>query len=110
MSLLRRKHTIIPLTRMTLGEFDIQEPGGYRNVKTFPLHIKAGRDLHVRVRSDRPVDLAVSDQKGFCRSFQEGVMEGSLGPVHFPEKELAALVLGVFRGDRADLELEVWTE
>lgn len=110
MSLFRRKINLIPLTKVSLGEFDINELGGYCNVKTFRLDIKAGRDLHVRVTSDKPVDIAVSDQQGFCRCFQEGVTEGGLGPVPFLEKEVAALVLGVFRGDKANLELEAWME
>ncbi|MGE4274646.1 MAG: hypothetical protein AB7E27_01130 [Candidatus Methanomethylophilaceae archaeon] len=110
MSPFRRKTILIAPTHMTLGEFDIEEPGGYHNVKTLPLHIKAGRELHVRIRSDRPVDLAISDQNGLCRSFREGVTDGGLGPVHFPEKELVALVLGIFRGEKAELDLEAWME
>lgn len=110
MSLFRRKITLIQPTQISLGEFDVNEPGGYHNVKTFRLAIKAGRDLHVKVSSDKPIDLAISDQKGTCRSFQEGVTEGALGPIPFPEKEVVALVLGIFRGDKADLSLEVWME
>jgi len=110
MSLFRRKIILIPPTKISLGEFDVNEPGGYHNVKTFRLAIKAGRDLHVRVTADKPVDLAVSDNQGRCRSFQEGVTEGGLGPIPFPEKEVAALVVGVFRGDKAELQLEVWME
>ncbi len=110
MSLFRRKRVLMPPTKMSLGEFDIEEPGGYRNVKTFPLEVRAGRKLHVRVKSDRPLDLAISDEKGFCRSFAEGVTEGGLGPVDFPQREKVALVIGVFRGDMAELELEVWMD
>ena len=110
MSLFRRRINLIPLTKINLGEFDINEPGGYCNVKTFRLVIKAGRDLHVRVSSDKPVDLAVSDEQGRCRSFKEGVIEGELDPIPFPEKEVVALVLGVFRGDKAELQVEAWLE
>ena len=106
----RRKISLVPPTKVSLGEFDINEPGGYQNVKTFRLDIKAGRNLHVRVTSDKPIDIAVSDQQGFCRCFKEGVTDGGLGPVLFPEKDVAALVIGVFRGDKAELEIEAWTE
>ena len=95
---------------MTVGEFDIEADGAYRNVKSFPLTVKSGKDLFVSVDSDKPVDIAVSNEAGKCIGFKEGIQKDTFGPTHLKEKETLALVVGVFRGDLAKLKIEVWME
>jgi len=95
---------------MTVGEFDIEADGAYRNVKSFPLAVRSGKDLFVSVDSDKPVDIALSNEAGKCIGFKENVQKDTFGPTHLKNKETIALVVGVFRGDLAKLKIEVWME
>ena len=95
---------------MTIGEFDLEADGAYRNVKTFPLEVKAGKNLYVSLDSNFPVDLAISDGKGMCIGSKYEFTKGTFGPTLLKNKETLALVLGVFRGDLAKITLEVWME
>ncbi len=110
MAILRKRTAVIPVQTMTVGEFDPMLPGGYDNVKTFPLPVRKGRSLSVKVEADHPVDVAVSGPDGRVIRFEEGMTSGTLGPIVFEEKCTAALMIGVFRGDKSRLELEAWTE
>ena len=95
---------------MTIGEFDPTVDGAYCNVKTFPLEVKAGKDLYVSLDSDFPVDMAISNNKGMCIGSKYEFKSGTFGPTPLKNKETLALVLGVFRGDLAKVTLEVWME
>ncbi len=110
MAILRKRTPILPVQSITVGDFDPALPGGYDNVKTFPLSVRKGRSLSVRVEAEQPVDVAVSGPDGRILRFEEGMRSGTLGPIEFEEKCTAALVIGVFRGDKSRLELEAWTE
>ncbi len=110
MPILRKRSPVLSKRTVSIGDLDLSVPGGYDNVKTFPLKVRKGRGLTVRVDSDAPVDLAVSGPDGRVLDFKEGISSGTLGPIPFNESCTAALVLGVFRGDRAELELEAWQE
>ena len=99
-------HTILETT-VTVGEFDPSADGAYRNVKVFPLSVKKGR-LFVSVNSDAPVDIALSDGDGNCIKFMDSILCATIGPVGVPKKGTMALVAGVFRGDKAELNIRAW--
>ena len=105
-----KKVILIEHRTLTVGEFNININGAYDNVKTFPLEVKKGRKLFVSVRSDNGVDVSVVDAKGMNESFSEAVKDKVIGPLEISEKGTMALVLGVYRGDLAHVELEAWME
>jgi hypothetical protein len=90
----------------TIGEFDPTVDGAYRNVKTFPLSVKQG-DLFVSVESDKPVDIALSNEDGICIKFKNSILSDILGPVAV-KKGTVTLFAGVFRGDKAELRIKAW--
>ena len=105
-----KKVVLIEHQTLTIGEFNINIDGAYDNVKTFPLEVKKGRKLFVSVKSDNGVDVSVVDTKGMNGSFSEAVKDKLIGPIEVIEKGTMALVLGVYRGDLAHVELEAWME
>lgn len=105
-----KKVVLIEHQTLTIGEFNININGAYDNVKTFPLEVKKGRKLFVSVKSDNGVDVSVVDTKGMNESFSEAVKDKLIGPIEVIEKGTMALVLGVYRGDLAHVELEAWME
>ena len=105
-----KKTILIEHQTVTVGEFNININGAYDNVKTFPLEVKKGRKLFVSVKSDNGVDVSVVDTKGMNESFSEAVKDKLIGPIEVIEKGTMALVLGVYRGDLAHVELEAWME
>ena len=105
-----KKVVLIEHQSLTIGEFNININGAYDNVKTFPLEVKKGRKLFVSVKSDNGVDVSVVDTKGMNESFSEAVKDKLIGPLEIIEKGTMALVLGVYRGDLAHVELEAWME
>ena len=108
--LFNRKAVLIEHQELTVGEFNIDINGAYDNVKTFRLDVKKGRKLFVSVKSDNGVDVSVVDTKGMNESFSEAVKDKLIGPIGITEKGTMALILGVYRGDLAHVELEAWME
>ena len=94
-------------TSISIGEFDPSVDGAYRNVKTFPLNVKKG-ELFISVNSDKPVDIAVSNSDGICIKFKESILCDTIGPIETVKKETMALIVGTFRGDKAELRIEAW--
>lgn len=104
------KKTLVPKTEMTVGEFDITVDGAYRNVKTLPLEVRAGKKLFISITSDVPLDMALSDSDGKCIWFKDQVKGETIGPISLSRKETLALLMGVFRGDLAKVTVEVWMD
>lgn len=105
-----RKTVLIERQNLTVGEFNIEIDGAYDNIKTFRMDVKKGRKLFISIKSDTGVDVSVVDTKGMNRSFSEAVKEKTIGPIPIEEKGTMALILGVYRGDLAQVELEAWME
>ncbi|MCL2786276.1 MAG: hypothetical protein FWD81_03540 [Methanomassiliicoccaceae archaeon] len=105
-----RKGTVLLDISLSLGEFDPSADGAYRNVKSFPLDVRQGKRLFVSVDSDKPVDIALSNGEGICIKFKDSVIKDTIGPVDTVKKETFALVLGIFRGDKAELKVKAWME
>ncbi|MBO4552098.1 MAG: hypothetical protein J5673_02745 [Candidatus Methanomethylophilaceae archaeon] len=108
--LFNKKVVLVEHQELTVGEFNININGAYDNVKTFPLEVKKGRKLFVSVKSDNGVDVSIVDVKGMNESFSEAVKDKLIGPVAIEDKGTMALILGVYRGDLAHVELEAWME
>ncbi|MCL2712129.1 MAG: hypothetical protein FWD37_02480 [Methanomassiliicoccaceae archaeon] len=72
--------------------------------------MKKGKKLFVSIISDRPIDMAMSDSGGKCIKFKESILSDTIGPFELTKKETLTLFLGIFRGDKAEPEVKVWTE
>lgn len=105
-----RKVFLIENQSFTVGEFNPQTDGAYDNIRSFPMEVKKGHELYVFVRSDEGVDVSIVSVKGMNMSFSESVKDKTIGPLKIPEKGTMALVLGVYRGDLAHVEIEAWME
>ena len=109
MPLFGKKGTVLLESSFPLGEFDIEADGAYRNVKTFPLDVKQGKKLFVSVTSSSPVDAAISNGDGICIKFKDSILDDTLEAAVI-KKDVMTLVLGIFRGDKADVTVKAWTE
>jgi len=109
-SLFKRKVVLFSEKSLTVGEFDIDSDGAYRNVKTFPVDVKGGKDLYVSIKSDRPVDVDVVGIDGRSIKFKEAFLNGVIGPLETVGKGTMEVILGVYRGDLSNLEMEIWME
>jgi len=107
--LLSKKEILLDTT-LSLGEFDPHVPGAYRNVISYPLNAKQGKDLFVTVNANNPVDIALSDSDGICIKFKDSILSDTIGPIAVSKKGTVALVLGIYRGDTAELSVKAWTE
>lgn len=110
MALFEKKELIYGPERIKVGELDLTVDGGYRNVITIPLDVKPKRVITVKVVSDNPVDVVVANEKGAAIGHKEGVTDMTLGPFSTGKLKSMGVFLGVYPGDRAEAELEVWME
>ena len=110
MSLFKRKVVLFSEKSLTVGEFDINSDGAYRNVKTFPVDVKGGRSLFVSIKSDKPVDVDIVGIDGRSIRFKEAFLDGIIGPLETVGKGTMEIILGVYRGDLSNLEMEIWME
>ncbi len=111
MSLFSRKVVLIEETSFHMGEVDYTKASLYDNIRTYPLEVKAGKSIYVRVSSSNGVDVSIIDNAGMNVKFQEHVTsEIVMGPVPVKEKGMMAIILGVYAGDRTDVTFSVWME
>jgi len=111
MSLFNRdsRVNLLSKTRFVIGRFD-PEVVDYDNVRSFKFKVREGRNLHVRISSELPVDVAVFDSEGRVVASQTQVMNEEIEPVPFERNDNVLLVFGVYRGDMAEVEAEAWLE
>ena len=110
MALFSKKSVLLERQDFTIGEFDITVDGAYRNISTFPLKVKKGRNVFVSVKSDNGVDVSIVDVNGMNAKYAPAVKDAVMGPVHVRESGTMALVFGVYRGDLAHVTVEAWME
>jgi hypothetical protein len=108
--LFKRKQVVFEQEGILVGEFDPTEPSLFRNVVHIHINVKPKRLLYLHARSDRPVDVAVFNQTGNPIRHLDGITDGTLGPISTETWTEMSFVLGVFRGDKATADVEVWTE
>ena len=105
-----RKDILVEHQNLTVGEFNINIDGAYDNVRTFPLEVRKGKNVFVSVKSDNGVDVCVVGTDGMNQKFSAAAKDVTLGPIPVKEKGTMSLVLAVFRGDLAHVEVEAWME
>lgn len=110
MGLFKRKQVVFEQSGITVGEFDPSEPSLYKNVVHIHIDVKPKRLLYLRAVSDFPVDVAVFNQTGNPVRHLDGITDDTLGPISTESWSEMSFVLGVFRGDKATVDVEVWTE
>lgn len=104
------RETVYGPETVPVGEFDPTVDGCYRNVVTIALDVKPRRFLRVRVTSDHPVDVVVAREDRSSAGHKEGVMDATFGPYETGRSRSMGILLGVFRGDKANVTVEAWTD
>ena len=110
MALFTGKQKIFGPELISVGDFDPREDSCYRNIVVTQINVKPKRLLYLQVKSDFPVDVVVLNEGGRPVGHIFNVKEGDLGPISTETCNEMAFTLGVFRGDKAKVEVEVWTE
>ncbi len=110
MSFFEKRTAVFGPEDVRVGDFDPTADGLYRNVVTIPLDVKPKHVVYVKAKSDNPFDIVIARDNGSAVVHKEGNKDIQLGP--FPTEKAASMgvILGVFRGDKATVNLEVWME
>jgi len=104
------KEQIFKMERFALGEFDRSVDGFYKNVQTFSFGVKKKRAITVKISADVPVDVAVANEKGSSVTYKQSIKEGTVGPVPTEDNREMGLIVGIYKGDKATVSVEVWME
>jgi len=110
MAMFGEREQVFKAEGLTLGEFDPSAEGFYRNVQTFPIRVKKRKVIRISISSDAPVDVAVANEKGESVSYKQAVKEGTVGPVPTDGNKEMGIILGVYKGDKATVSIDVWME
>ncbi len=95
---------------MPIGEFDPTVDGFYRNVITIPLEVRPKRMLRVRVTSDNPVDVAIARGDNSSAGIKTGITDVTMGPYETGKFKSMGILIGIFKGDKATITVEAWTD
>lgn len=79
-------------------------------MKTFEFHVKKGKNIYIFIKSTGGIDACVVGIDGINKMFVESIKNEILGPIPTEGKGTMMLVLGVFCGDLANVEIEAWME
>ncbi len=104
------RETVFGPETVSVGDFDITVDGCYRNVVPIALDVKPRRMLRVRISSDHPVDVVIAREDRSSACHKEGVLEATFGPFETGKSRSMGVLLGVFRGDKASVTVEAWTD
>jgi len=110
MSLFEKRTAVFGPEDVRIGEFDPTADGLYRNVVTIPLDVKPKHVIYVKAKSDNPFDIVIAKENGSAVVHKEGNRDIQLGPFPTEKADSMGIILGVFRGDKATVNLEVWME
>ncbi len=110
MSLFDKKEQLYGPEIVSVGDLDLSVDGGYRNVVTISLDVKPKRKVYARVVSDFPVDVVVANDTGMAVGHKGGVRDALLGPFETGKLKSMGMLLGVYPGDKAKVNLDVWME
>ncbi|MDO5862339.1 MAG: hypothetical protein Q4Q58_06080 [Thermoplasmata archaeon] len=110
MSLFDKREQVYGPETLSVGDFDPTVDGCYRNVVTIPLTVRPRRVLRVKVSSDHPVDVVVAREDRSSAGHRDGVMEAVLGPFDTGKSSSMGILLGVYKGDKAKVTVEAWTD
>jgi hypothetical protein len=110
MAVFSEREQVFKIEGFRLGEFDPSADGLYRNVQTFPFRVKKRKIIKIDVKSDVPIDVAVANDKGLSVGHRQAVKEGSVGPFPTEDSREMGLIIGIQRGDKATVSIEIWME
>lgn len=110
MSFFEKRTQVYGPETFTVGQFDPAADGLYRNVYPVELTVKPNHVLYVSVKSDAPVDIVVAREDGSSVQHKDKQMDIVLGPYPTEKHKSMGVILGVFRGDKANVTLEAWME
>ena len=110
MSLFDKRTQVYGPETLEVGQFDANADGFYRNVVTIPLTIKHNHMLYVKVESDNPVDVVIARDNGSAVTHKDRQTNVQLGPFPTEKLDSMGIIIGVFRGDKANATVEAWME
>ncbi|MBR7152625.1 MAG: hypothetical protein IKD00_02635 [Candidatus Methanomethylophilaceae archaeon] len=110
MSFFDKKECIYGPVTHSVGDFDPTVDGCYRNVVTLAFDVKPRMMMTVKIKSDNPVDVAVAREDHAAAGHKDQVTDAVLGPYSTEKFKSMGLFLGVYRGDHANVTVEVWLE
>ena len=110
MSIFEKRTQVYGPETFIVGEFDPTADGLYRNVYPVELMVKPNHVLYVSVKSDIPVDIVIAREDGSAVQHKDKQKEIVLGPYPTEKHKSMGVILGVFRGDKANVTLEAWME
>lgn len=110
MSLFDKREIVYGPETVSVGDLDYSVEGCYRNVVTIPLTVKPKRMLRIRIDSDAPVDVVIANENRSSVEHREGVRMGEFGPYDTGKAKSMGIILGVFRGDKAKVNVEAWVD
>jgi len=112
MGMFTKKEVVFTRAGIRVGDVDLQSPTGtgYDNIVTLSFDVAKNVQLRVGITSDRPVDVVVANEGGSMATHHEGITAGTLGPVSTGKNKNMGLILGVYPGDKAVVDVTVWTD
>jgi hypothetical protein len=110
MAMFKDGEQVFNIEGFKLGEFDISAEGLYRNVQSFPFKVKKRRAIKINVTSSDPIDVAVANERGSSVFHKQAVREGVLGPILTEDNKEMGVVIGIYKGDKATVSVEIWME
>jgi len=110
MAVFSEREQVFKTEGLTIGEFDPSVDGFYRNVQTFSFGVKKRKAIQINISSDAPVDVAVANEKGASVCYKQAVKEGTIGPIMTGGNKEMGIIVGVYKGDRATLSIDIWME
>ncbi|MCL2317856.1 MAG: hypothetical protein FWC44_02205 [Methanomassiliicoccaceae archaeon] len=110
MALFGKGEQVFKKEGLILGEFDPTVDGFYKNVQSFPFKVKKRKVLEITIDSDIPVDVAIANEKGMSIIHKQGIKSSVIGPIPTDDNKEMGIILGVYPGDKATVNAEIWME
>lgn len=105
---LNRKLQVYGPINVSVGDFDPTADCCYRNIVTIPIDVKPRMMLYVKVNSDNFIDVVVAkdDYSSVCHRYN--ITADTIGPLETGNSRSMGIILGIFRGDKANVLVDVW--
>ncbi|UAL07517.1 MAG: hypothetical protein KRP56_06805 [Candidatus Methanogranum gryphiswaldense] len=110
MALFEKRTQVFNVQQIHIGDFDPTKPGCYDNVKTFTIEVKPKRYIFFELKSEIPVSIVFANSDNSSIYHKEDIKEFSYGPIPTNDNKEIGLILGVYPGDKAKVDLDVWME
>ena len=104
---MKKSETVLRKDGISIGEFDISAEGFYRNIITIPFNVKKNRILYIDVKGIPKVDVALADGRGSGIFSRQNISDDCIGPIPTSDNKEMGLLLGVYPGDKAIVDVEI---